>query len=60
MAAERAKVVKHAIHTKKGFYSYIWSKKTEEMGPLPRVDGVILTDDQEKAEPFNFHLACLL
>ena len=30
------------------------------MGPWLRVDGVILTDDQEKAELFNFHLAVFI
>ena len=49
-----AEIVKHATDNKKGFESFIWSKKKEEMGPLPRVDGVILTDNQEKAEPLNF------
>lgn len=47
-------IVKHATDNRKGFESFIWNKKKEETGPLPRVDGVILTDDQEKAEPLNF------
>jgi len=51
---------KHATDNRKGFESFIWKKKKEEIGPLPRVDGVILTDDQEKAEPLNFHSVCLL
>lgn len=55
-----AEIVKHSIDNKKGFESFIWSKKKEEMGPLPRVDGVILADDHEKAEPLNFLLVCLL
>lgn len=49
----------HATDNKKGF-AFIWNKKKEEIGPLPRVDGVILTDDQEKAEPLDFHSVCLL
>lgn len=54
-------IVKHAIDNKKGFCIYIWSKKKkEETGPLLSVDGVILTNDQEKGEPLNFHLVCVL
>lgn len=55
-----AETVKHATDNKKGFESFIWSRKKEEMGPLPSVDGVILTDDREKAEPLKFLLVCLL